>query len=123
MAAGGCVIEQSTVQIVNGGHARRPHPQGGVFAVTAGVSAGTTMLAATATGAALGSAVPVVGTAVGAVVGLGVGIFASGAIDSLFENGPDVGQAIDEGWDSVTGTVGAVGDGLEAAGDCVGDLF
>lgn len=92
-------------------------------AVTAGVSAGTTLLAATATGAALGSAVPVVGTAVGAVVGLGVGIFASGAIDSLFENGPDVGQAIDEGWESVTDTVGAVGDGLEAAGDFVGDLF
>lgn len=92
-------------------------------AVTGGISAGTTVLAATATGAALGSAVPVVGTAVGAAVGLGVGIFASGAIDSLFENGPDVGQALDEGWESVTDTVGAVGDGLESAGDFIGDLF
>lgn len=92
-------------------------------AATTAVSAGTSMLAATATGAALGSAVPVVGTAVGAVVGLGVGIFASGAIDSMFENGPDVGAAVDAGAEAVTDTVGAVGDGLEAAGDFVGGLF
>ncbi|MGN6129413.1 MAG: hypothetical protein ACTHOK_03640 [Nocardioidaceae bacterium] len=92
-------------------------------AVTSGISAGTSMLAATATGAALGSAVPVVGTAVGAVVGLGVGLFASGAIDSLFENGPDVGEAVSEGWGAVTDTVGAVGDGLSAAGDFIGGLF
>jgi hypothetical protein len=92
-------------------------------AATAAVSAGTTMLASTATGAAIGSAVPVVGTAVGAVVGAGVGVFASGAIDSLFENGPDVGTAVAEGAEAVTDTVGAVGDGFEAAGDFVGDLF
>lgn len=87
------------------------------------VTGGTSLLAATATGAALGSAVPVVGTAVGAVVGLGVGIFASGAIDSMFKNGPDVSTALDAGADAVTDTVGAVGDGLEAAGDFVGGLF
>src|SRR5262245_43198652 len=78
-------------------------------AVTAGGSAGTSMLAATAAGAAMGSAVPVVGTVVGAGVGLAVGLFASGAIDSLFENGPDVERALDEGAEAVTDTVGAVG--------------
>lgn len=92
-------------------------------AVTTGVSAGTSVLAATAAGAAMGSAVPVVGTVVGAVAGLTVGIFASGAIDSMFTNGPDVGAAWDAGTDAVSDTVGAVGDGLEAAGDFVGGLF
>jgi uncharacterized protein YukE len=91
--------------------------------VTVAVDAGTTMLAATAAGAAMGSAVPVVGTAVGAVVGLGVGVFASGAIDSLFENGPDVGAAWDAGTEAVTDTVGAVGDGIKSAAGFVGGLF
>jgi hypothetical protein len=54
---------------------------------------------------------------------LGVGIFASGAIDSLFENGGDVSQAVSDGAEAVTDTVGAVADGFEAAGDFVGDLF
>lgn len=92
-------------------------------ATTTAITAGSSMLAATATGAALGSAVPVVGTAVGAVVGLGVGLFASGAIDSMFENGPDVGKALDAGAEAVTDTVGAIGDGFKAAGDFVGGLF
>jgi hypothetical protein len=92
-------------------------------AATSAVSVGTSMLSATAAGALAGSAVPVVGTAVGAVVGLGVGIFASGAIDSLFENGGDVSQAVSDGAEAVTDTVGAVADGFEAAGDFVGDLF
>lgn len=53
--------------------------------------------AGAATGAVIGSFVPIpgVGTAVGAVIGAGVGIFTSGAVDSLFENGPDVGEAFD----------------------------
>lgn len=96
----------------------------GAVATTA-VTAGASWLATTAAGAAIGTAIPipVVGTVAGAVVGLGVGIFTSGAIDSLFKNGPDVGAAFEAGGEAITETVGAVGDGLEAAGDFVGGLF
>ena len=61
--------------------------------------------AGAATGAIVGSFVPIpgVGTAAGAIIGAGVGIFTSGAIDSLFENGPDVGEAAEAGWDAVRG--------------------
>ncbi len=61
---------------------------GGGFLASVGAGA--------ATGAVIGTFVPIpgVGTAVGAVVGAGVGVFTSGAIDSLFENGPDVGAAL-----------------------------
>ncbi len=64
---------------------------GGGFFASVAAGAGT--------GALIGTFVPIpgVGTAVGAVVGAGVGIFTSGAIDSLFENGPDVGAAFDSG--------------------------
>lgn len=58
-----------------------------------------------------------------AVTSGGVGIFASGAVDSLFENGPDVGAASDSGKDAVTDTVGAIGDGIGAIGDGIGGLF
>jgi hypothetical protein len=99
----------------------------GGYAAGAGVGALASVGTSMAMGAAFGSVVPGVGTAVGAVVGLGVGIFASGAIDSLFENGPDVGQAISEGAEAVTDTVDAVGEGIgdaaEGVGDFVGGLF
>ncbi|PWD50856.1 hypothetical protein C8046_09535 [Serinibacter arcticus] len=75
--------------------------------------------AAAGTGALIGSVVPGVGTAVGAVVGTvigaGVAIFADGAIDSFFENGPDVGEAWNSG-------VEALGDTAEAIGDFGGSV-
>jgi len=81
--------------------------------------------AGAATGAVVGSFVPIpgVGTAAGAIVGAGVGIFTSGAIDSLFENGPDVGDAVDAGWDAVEDTGGAIGDAAGAVGGAIGGLF
>lgn len=78
-------------------------------------------------GALIGSIVPGPGTAVGAVVGgviggaasIVTGAFGDGFIDSLFENGPDLGQAASEGWDSITDTVESAGD---AIGDAAGGL-
>jgi hypothetical protein len=56
-------------------------------------------------------------------VGAGVGIFTSGAIDSLFENGPDVGAALDRGAESVVDTGKAIGDGVVSVGKKIGGLF
>lgn len=98
-------------------------------AAGAGIAAGAGASALTgmAIGAAAGSVVPGVGTAVGAVVGTvvgaGVAIFSDGAIDSLFENGPDVGKALNEGWKSLEDTGDAIGDGISGAADAVGGLF
>lgn len=93
--------------------------QGGSFLAGAGTGA--------AVGAAVGSVVPVAGTAVGAVVGgvvgAGVSIFADGAIDSMFENGPDVGAALSEGWDAVEDTGGAIASGVSGAAETVGGWF
>lgn len=90
--------------------------QGGSFLAGAAAGAGV--------GAAVGSVVPVAGTAVGAVVGgvvgAGVSIFADGAIDSLFENGPDVGAALEEGWEAIEDTGGAIADGVSGAIGTVG---
>lgn len=90
--------------------------QGGSFLAGAAAGAGV--------GAAVGSVVPVAGTAVGAVVGgivgAGVSIFADGAIDSLFENGPDVGAALDNGWEAIEDTGGAIADGVSGAVSAVG---
>lgn len=69
--------------------------------------------AAVATGAAIGTLIPVpiVGTAIGAVVGAGVGLFASGAVDSLYENGaPQVGRALADGAKAVGDAGAAIGD-------------
>jgi hypothetical protein len=57
------------------------------------------------------------------VVGAGVGIFTSGAIDSLFEDGPDVGAAVDSGLDALEDTGGAIVDGAGAVVDGIGGLF
>ena len=90
--------------------------QGGSFLAGAAAGAGG--------GAAVGSVVPVAGTAVGAVVGglvgAGVSIFADGAIDSLFESGPDVGAALEEGGDAIEDTGGAIADGVSGAVSAVG---
>lgn len=88
-----------------------------------GASAGTGALM----GATIGSVVPGVGTAVGAVVGTaigaGVAIFADGAIDSLFENGPDVGAAAEAGLDALQDTGDAIADGVSDVADTVGGWF
>ncbi len=87
-----------------------------VQAVAAG---GGGFAASVVAGAAIGSIVPfpVVGAVLGAVVGAGVGIVASGAIDSLFENGPDVSEAIDAGKEAFTYTAGAVGGAIKGLFD------
>lgn len=72
---------------------------------------GASLAAGAATGALIGSAVPGLGTAVGAVVGVGAGLFTSGAIDSLYQNGGDVGDAIGAGMDAI-GDAGAAVGGL-----------
>lgn len=51
------------------------------------------------------------------------GIFADGAIDSFFENGPDVGRAWEEGLDALQGTGGAIKDAAGSVGDTVGGWF
>ncbi|MEP7740072.1 hypothetical protein ABKW28_20695 [Nocardioides sp. 31GB23] len=87
------------------------------------VSNGGGLVAAITIGATAGSVIPVVGTAVGAVVGASVGIVVSGAIDSFFEDGVDVMNALDEGWESLKDTGGAIGDGVGAVVGGIGGLF
>lgn len=65
---------------------------------------------------------PAPGTAV-ALEPDGVGIFTSGAIDSLFENGPDVRAAYEAGRDALVDTGEAIGDAAGAVGDAIGGLF
>jgi hypothetical protein len=99
--------------------------------VSAGVGAaagfGATVGTAALIGATAGSVVPGLGTAAGAVVGTvvgaGVAIFADGAIDSLFENGPDVGQAWDEGVEALQDTGDAIVDGVSSVGETIGGWF
>jgi hypothetical protein len=78
--------------------------------------------ASVAAGALVGSAipVPVVGTAVGALVGAGVGLFASGAVDSLYQNGIGaVGGAIEDGTKAVADTGKAIGGAVADAWDAI----
>ena len=93
------------------------------YGVGLGASVGTAALI----GATAGSVVPGVGTAVGAVVGTvvgaGIAIFADGAIDSFFENGPDVGAAWDEGVEALTDTGEAIADGVSSVGETIGGWF
>ena len=93
-----------------------------VQAVAAG---GGGFLASVAAGAAIGTLIPIpgVGTAVGALGGAVVGTFASGAIDSLFENGLDVGEAGKRGLEAVTDTGKAIGGGFMKAAHGIGGLF
>lgn len=101
--------------------------QGVSTGVGVAAGAGATVLTSMAVGAAIGSVVPGAGTAVGAVVGTvvgaGIAIFSDGAIDSLFENGPDVGKAFDAGVDALEDTGGAIKDGVSSVGDKIGGLF
>lgn len=101
--------------------------QGVSTAVGAAAGFGASVGTAALIGAAAGSVVPGVGTAVGAVVGTvvgaGIAIFADGAIDSLFENGPDVGKAWDEGVDALADTGEAIADGVSSVGETIGGWF
>lgn len=101
--------------------------QGVAAGLGAAAGFGASVGSAALIGAAAGSVVPGVGTAVGAVVGTvvgaGVAIFADGAIDSLFENGPDVGQAWDEGLEALADTGGAIADGVSGVADTIGGWF
>lgn len=74
-------------------------------------SQGGSFVAGMAAGAAIGTMipVPVVGTVAGALVGGVVSIFADGAIDSLFEEGPDVGAAFEAGVDALADVGSAIG--------------
>ncbi|GHJ58846.1 hypothetical protein NOK12_13640 [Nocardioides sp. OK12] len=95
-------------------------------AVTSGAGGlGASIAAGALVGAGVGSLVPVpgVGTVAGAVVGAGVGIVTSGAIDALFEEGPDVMNALDEGWESLKDTGGAIGGGVGAVVGGIGGFF
>lgn len=86
------------------------------------VSGGVGFGASVAAGAAIGTAipVPVVGTAAGAVGGAVVGVFASGAVDSLWQNGVgDVGGAIADGAEAVGDTGAAIGGLAKDAWDAV----
>jgi uncharacterized protein YukE len=86
--------------------------------VSGGVGFGASVLA----GAAIGTAIPVpiVGTAVGALGGAVVGVFASGAVDSLYENGIGaVGDAISDGASAVTDTGKALGGLAEDAWNAI----
>jgi hypothetical protein len=77
------------------------------------VSGAAGFAASIGAGAAIGTLVPVpvVGTVLGAVGGAAVGLFTSGAVDSLFENGaPDVGRALADGAAAVGEAGAAVGD-------------
>lgn len=91
-------------------------------AVTAGTGG---FVASVVAGGIIGTAIPipVVGTVAGAVVGAGVGIFVSGSIDSLFEEGPDVGAAVDAGWEAVVDTGKVIGGPVVGVGKAIGGLF
>ncbi|PTR36698.1 hypothetical protein C8K38_12391 [Rhodococcus sp. OK611] len=68
--------------------------------------------AAVAAGAVAGTLipVPVLGTAAGAVGGAAVGLFTSGMVDSVYENGvDDLGDALGDGVDAVGDTGAAIG--------------
>lgn len=78
--------------------------------------------ASVAAGALIGSAipVPVVGTAVGALGGAVVGVFTSGMVDSLYENGIGaVGDAIEDGAAAIGDAGRAIGSLAEDAWDAI----
>lgn len=90
--------------------------------VSGGVGFGASVLAGAAIGAVVGSAIPIpgVGTAAGALAGATVGIFASGAVDSIYQNGiDDVGEVASDGADAVVDTGAAVGNLVKGAWDAV----
>jgi hypothetical protein len=56
--------------------------------------------------------------------GAGVGVFTSGMVDSLYENGiGEVGQAIEDGGQAVVNTGKAIGAGASAVAGGVKDVW
>lgn len=86
------------------------------------VSGGLGFGASVAAGALIGSLIPVpgVGTALGAVGGAMVGIFTSGAVDTLYTEGlGSVGDAIGDGAAAVADTGAAIGELATGAWDAI----
>ncbi|KAA0022474.1 hypothetical protein FOY51_12245 [Antrihabitans cavernicola] len=86
------------------------------------VSGGIGFGASVAAGAIIGTAIPVpiLGTAAGAAAGAIAGLFASGAVDSMYQNGFDsVGGAISDGASAVGDTGKAVGGLAKDAWDAI----
>lgn len=83
---------------------------------------GASVLAGAGAGALIGSAIPIpgVGTIGGALVGATVGIFTSGAVDSLYQNGiGSPGDAITDGATAVADTGKAIGGFAKGAWDAI----
>lgn len=83
---------------------------------------GASVLAGAGAGALIGSAIPIpgVGTVGGALVGATVGIFTSGAVDSLYQNGiGSLGSAIADGTSAVADTGKAIGGLAKGAWDAI----
>ncbi|OBI74727.1 hypothetical protein A5664_27385 [Mycolicibacterium fortuitum] len=83
---------------------------------------GASVLAGAGAGALIGSAIPIpgVGTIGGALVGATVGIFTSGAVDSLYQNGiGSLGDAITDGATAVADTGKAIGGFAKGAWDAI----
>lgn len=80
---------------------------------------GASVAAGAAVGAAVGTIVPgpgnLVGAAAGTVVGAAAGIFTSGAVDSLYQDGLSVGGAISSGVEALESTGDAIGGGISKA--------
>lgn len=77
------------------------------------VAGGLGFGAAVAAGALIGTAIPIpgVGTVAGAIGGAFVGIFTSGMVDDLYQNGFDsIGDSLGAGWDSSGATTTAIKD-------------
>ncbi|MBL1074296.1 hypothetical protein JK358_07790 [Nocardia sp. 2] len=88
-----------------------------------GASLAAGMATGAGVGAAVGSIVPGAGTVAGAiagtVVGGAVGIFTSGAVDSLYTEGFNLGAAGKAGWNAVEGTGAAIGGGVSKAWNAI----
>ncbi|TMS54646.1 hypothetical protein [Mycobacterium sp. DBP42] len=83
---------------------------------------GASILAGAGAGAIIGTAIPIpgVGTVGGALVGATVGIFTSGAVDSLYQNGiGSLGDAITDGATAVADTGKAIGGLAKGAWDAI----
>lgn len=86
------------------------------------VSGGASFATSVAAGAAIGTLIPapVIGTVAGALGGAVVGIFTSGAVDTLYEDGiGSAGDAIGDGWDAVYDTGASIGDLATGAWDAI----
>lgn len=119
-AGGALAVAGIAYDIYNG-----KDPEQAIVSGAAGFGASLAAGAVTgaAAGAIVGSVVPVAGTAVGAVVGTvagaGVGIFTSGAVDSLYTEGLNVGTAASAGMDALEGTGAAIGGGVSKAWNAI----